>query len=117
MSNSAASKSTVSSPAASTSPASAPDASLMTAEPASKKSEKPTGLNYQLSVESKETHQLSFITSENLVIPTLKILQDDGSEYTDAAAINLNKETALHCYKTMQYIRVLDERMVAAQRQ
>jgi len=117
MSNSAASKSTISSPAASTSPASAPDDSLMTAEPASKKSEKPTGLNYQLSVESKETHQLSFITSENLVIPTLKILQDDGSEYTDAAAINLNKETALHCYKTMQYIRVLDERMVAAQRQ
>ena len=67
--------------------------------------------------ELNETHQLAFITSDNLRIPTLKILQADGVEFEDAMAVHLNKETALHCYKTMQYIRVLDERMVAAQRQ
>ena len=67
--------------------------------------------------EINETHQLAFITSENLRIPTLKILQADGVEFEDAMAVHLNKDTALHSYKTMQYIRILDERMVAAQRQ
>ncbi len=67
--------------------------------------------------ELNETHQLAFITSDNLRIPTLKILQADGVEFEDAMAVHLNKDTALHSYKTMQYIRILDERMVAAQRQ
>jgi len=67
--------------------------------------------------ELNETHQLGFITSDNLRIPTLKILQANGVEFEDAMAVHLNKDTALHSYKTMQYIRILDERMVAAQRQ
>ena len=112
MSNAAASKSTVSNSSTSMS-----DASRQTAESERNKSEQPDISSRQLSIDARETHQLTFITADNLVIPTLKILQDDGSEFADAAAINLNKETALHCYKTMQYIRVLDERMVAAQRQ
>ena len=112
MSNAAASKSTVSNSSTSMS-----DASRQTAESERNKSEQPDISGRQLSIDARETHQLTFITADNLVIPTLKILQDDGSEFADAAAINLNKETALHCYKTMQYIRVLDERMVAAQRQ
>ena len=112
MSNAAASKSTVSNSSTSMS-----DASRQVAEPEINKSEKLDSSGRQLTIDARETHQLTFITADNLVIPTLKILQDDGSEFADAAAINLNKETALHCYKTMQYIRVLDERMVAAQRQ
>ena len=117
MSNAAASKSTVSNSAISNSSTSVSDVSREVAEPEINKSEQPDISSRQLSTDSRDTHQLTFITSDNLVIPTLKILQDDGSEFADAAAINLNKETALHCYKTMQYIRVLDERMVAAQRQ
>ena len=117
MSNAAASKSTVSNSAISNSSTSVSDASRQVAEPEINKSENLDSSGRQLTIDARETHQLTFITADNLVIPTLKILQDDGSEFTDAAAINLNKETALHCYKTMQYIRVLDERMVAAQRQ
>ena len=117
MSNAAASQSTVSNSAISNSSTSVSDASRQVAEPEINKSENLDGSGRQLSIDARETHQLTFITADNLVIPTLKILQDDGSEFADAAAINLNKETALHCYKTMQYIRVLDERMVAAQRQ
>ena len=117
MSNAAASKSTVSNSAISNSSTSVSDASRQAAEPEINKSENLDSSGRQLTIDARETHQLTFITADNLVIPTLKILQDDGSEFTDAAAINLNKETALHCYKTMQYIRVLDERMVAAQRQ
>ena len=117
MSNAAASQSTVSNSAISNSSTSVSDASRQVAEPEINKSEKLDSSDRQLTIDARETHQLTFITADNLVIPTLKILQDDGSEFTDAAAINLNKETALHCYKTMQYIRVLDERMVAAQRQ
>lgn len=63
------------------------------------------------------SHKLTFIEADSLVIPTLKILKADGSKYKDAMATNLDKDTALHSYKTMQYIRILDERMVAAQRQ
>ena len=65
----------------------------------------------------RTTHKLTFIEADSLVIPTLKILKADGSKYKDAMATNLDKDTALHSYKTMQYIRILDERMVAAQRQ
>jgi len=117
MSNAAASKSTVSNSAISTASTSVSETSKQAAEPEENKTKRPDSSGRQLSIDARETHQLTFTTADNLMIPTLKILQDDGSEYADAAAINLNKETALHCYKTMQYIRVLDERMVAAQRQ
>lgn len=63
------------------------------------------------------THKVKFIAGNSLVIPTVKLLKADGSEYKGAAVATLDKETALHSYKTMQYIRVLDDRMVAAQRQ
>lgn len=117
MSNAAVSKSTVSNTTTSSSHSTVADDSRIAVEPENKKNKKPAVSKKSESVDPKETHKLTFISPENLVIPTLKILQDNGSEYADAAAIHLDKETALHCYKTMQYIRVLDERMVAAQRQ
>ena len=61
-------------------------------------------------------HKVKFIEANSLDIPTLKILKGDGAEYKNTAT-HLDKKTALHSYQTMQYIRVLDERMVAAQRQ
>lgn len=63
------------------------------------------------------THKVKFIAGNSLSIPTLKLLKADGAEYKGGSAANLDKETALHSYKTMQFIRVLDDRMVAAQRQ
>lgn len=63
------------------------------------------------------THKVKFIAGNSLSIPTLKLLKADGAEYKGATVAKLDKETALHSYKTMQYIRVLDDRMVAAQRQ
>lgn len=117
MSNAAVSKSTVSNTTSTASQTSMADDSLMAVEPENKKN-KNLGVSKKTdSAGTKETHKLTFISPENLVIPTLKILKDNGSEYADAEKINLDKETALHCYKTMQYIRILDERMVAAQRQ
>jgi 2-oxoisovalerate dehydrogenase E1 component alpha subunit len=72
---------------------------------------------FKAPIQVDETHQLTFITTENLRIPTLKILQENGVEFEDAMDVSLNKDVALRSYKAMQYIRVLDERMVAAQRQ
>jgi 2-oxoisovalerate dehydrogenase E1 component alpha subunit len=62
-------------------------------------------------------HQPTFLSGDELVIPTLSILNADGSLQPGAEPPELNKEQALQIYTTMVYIRVLDERMVSAQRQ
>jgi len=62
-------------------------------------------------------HQAEFTSGHALSIPTLQILQDDGTLYPGATAPELDRETALKMYHTMTFIRVLDERMLAAQRQ
>lgn len=62
-------------------------------------------------------HTAGFTSGHALQIPTLRILQDDGTIYPGAVAPELDKETALKMYHSMSFIRVLDERMLAAQRQ
>lgn len=62
-------------------------------------------------------HTAEFTSGHALQIPTLRILQDDGSLYPGAEAPELDKTTALKMYDSMQFIRILDERMLAAQRQ
>lgn len=62
-------------------------------------------------------HQAEFTSGHALSIPTLQILQDDGTLYPGATAPELDRDTALKMYHTMTFIRVLDERMLAAQRQ
>ena len=62
-------------------------------------------------------HTAEFTAGDALKIPTLRILRDDGSLYDGAVAPELDKATALKMYDTMVFIRVLDERMLAAQRQ
>nr|WP_229359762.1 thiamine pyrophosphate-dependent dehydrogenase E1 component subunit alpha [Ferrimonas aestuarii] len=52
-----------------------------------------------------------------LKIPVLKILQADGTLYPGASLPSIDKELALKIYDTLAFIRVLDERMLAAQRQ
>lgn len=62
-------------------------------------------------------HRAAFTGGDALKIPTLRILKDDGSLYDGAEAPTLDQATALKMYDTMVFTRVLDERMLAAQRQ
>ncbi len=50
-------------------------------------------------------------------IPMLQILQPDGTIHKESTVPDLSKEKANKILETMHFIRVLDERMVAAQRQ
>ncbi|MBD1584504.1 thiamine pyrophosphate-dependent dehydrogenase E1 component subunit alpha [Pseudoalteromonas sp. S16_S37] len=63
------------------------------------------------------SHALKFIDSHALDIPMLTILGDNGEVLEGAQAPDIDKETALRLYSTMRFIRLLDERMQAAQRQ
>lgn len=65
----------------------------------------------------KTTNQVNIIENGLIDIPMLQILQPDGSLHDNAKEPELDRETALRMYNTMEYIRVLDERMIAAQRQ
>ncbi|MCC2615652.1 thiamine pyrophosphate-dependent dehydrogenase E1 component subunit alpha [Aestuariibacter halophilus] len=63
------------------------------------------------------SHSATIIENGLIDIPMLQLLQADGTPHKDATLPDIDKETALKMYNTMQYVRVLDERMIAAQRQ
>lgn len=63
------------------------------------------------------SHNVSIIENGLLDIPMLQILQPDGTTHKDSKIPDLDQHKANKILKTMHYIRVLDERMVAAQRQ
>ncbi|MCQ8876798.1 thiamine pyrophosphate-dependent dehydrogenase E1 component subunit alpha [Pseudoalteromonas shioyasakiensis] len=63
------------------------------------------------------SHELEFIDGHALNIPTLSILNEDGDIHSGASAPDIDKSTAIRLYETMRFIRALDERMQAAQRQ
>jgi len=65
----------------------------------------------------KTTHQVKIIENGLIDIPMLQILQPDGSLHVQADTPDIAKETATRMLDVMQYIRILDERMVGAQRQ
>lgn len=62
-------------------------------------------------------NEVDIITNGLIDIPMLQILQPDGSISDNAQVPNIDKDKALKIVQTMHYIRVLDERMIAAQRQ
>ncbi|GGW67524.1 thiamine pyrophosphate-dependent dehydrogenase E1 component subunit alpha [Alishewanella tabrizica] len=62
-------------------------------------------------------HRAAFTAGDALKIPTSRILKDDGNLYDGAELPTLDQATALKMYDTMVFTRVLDERMLAAQRQ
>lgn len=68
-------------------------------------------------------HQLEIVTKPNFIdgsalqIPMLQILKEDGTLHKAAKAPDIDKDLALKMFDTMQFIRILDERMIAAQRQ
>src|SRR5690554_7032086 len=68
-------------------------------------------------------HQLEIVTKPQFIdgsalkIPMLQILAEDGTIRKGAEQPEMDKELALKIFDTMQFIRILDERMIAAQRQ
>nr|WP_050795181.1 thiamine pyrophosphate-dependent dehydrogenase E1 component subunit alpha [Idiomarina sp. A28L] len=61
--------------------------------------------------------ELQVIEGNALNIPMYQLLKEDGSVHKGAELPDISKELALKMFDTMQFIRVLDERMIAAQRQ
>ncbi|WP_371378832.1 thiamine pyrophosphate-dependent dehydrogenase E1 component subunit alpha [Thalassotalea aquiviva] len=63
------------------------------------------------------THAPEYIDGHSVDIPILKILQQDGTTYSGAELPDIDQKLATKIYHTLAMHRVLDERMVAAQRQ
>ncbi|MCG6657201.1 thiamine pyrophosphate-dependent dehydrogenase E1 component subunit alpha [Halomonas campisalis] len=66
---------------------------------------------------TQDTHSLAFMTGDEFHIPTFRLLQQDGTLFEGAEAPDLDQQKALRIYRAMLFTRVLDERMLAAQRQ
>ncbi|PMR77482.1 thiamine pyrophosphate-dependent dehydrogenase E1 component subunit alpha [Billgrantia endophytica] len=64
-----------------------------------------------------DIHSPTFMTGDEFHIPTFRLLQQDGTLVEGADTPGLDKEKALRIYRAMIFTRVLDERMMAAQRQ
>ena len=62
-------------------------------------------------------HQVNVISNGLLEIPMLQILQADGVPHPQATLPEMTQQKAEKILSTMQFTRILDERMVAAQRQ
>ena len=63
------------------------------------------------------THEVHIIENGLIDIPMLQILQADGELHPESVEPELDEKTAVKIHNTMEYIRVLDERMIGAQRQ
>ncbi|MBY6032295.1 thiamine pyrophosphate-dependent dehydrogenase E1 component subunit alpha [Marinobacter daepoensis] len=66
---------------------------------------------------AKVVYSPAFTDGAEFQIPTFRLLKQDGKLYKSAKTPDLDKEKALRIYKAMVTTRILDERMLAAQRQ
>ncbi|WP_168014479.1 thiamine pyrophosphate-dependent dehydrogenase E1 component subunit alpha [Halomonas salinarum] len=66
---------------------------------------------------SSLVHSPHFLEGDEFSIDTFALLKQDGSLYEGATAPDLDRDKALRIYHAMVFTRVLDERMLAAQRQ
>lgn len=62
-------------------------------------------------------HRPRFLSGHEMTIPTLRVLQQNGKTYKDAELPAIDQTLALKIYDTFLFIRALDERMLASQRQ
>ncbi|KPN76547.1 3-methyl-2-oxobutanoate dehydrogenase [Shewanella sp. Sh95] len=62
-------------------------------------------------------HRVGFLDKVSLHIPILRILQADGTTYETAVLPVIDEALATKIYDTCVFTRVLDERMLGAQRQ
>ncbi|GAA0816116.1 thiamine pyrophosphate-dependent dehydrogenase E1 component subunit alpha [Colwellia sp. D2M02] len=74
-------------------------------------------MNNELYNDGPIVHQATFIDGNSVIIPELKLLDQDGNTYPGADLPDIDKTLAIKIYKTLAFHRVLDERMVASQRQ
>ncbi|MFD2167081.1 thiamine pyrophosphate-dependent dehydrogenase E1 component subunit alpha [Thalassotalea euphylliae] len=74
-------------------------------------------MNTDIYKEGPVVHSPAFIDGHSVEIPTLKILQQDGNVYEGAELPELDEALAQQVYRSLAFHRVLDERMIAAQRQ
>ncbi|MEX1226891.1 MAG: thiamine pyrophosphate-dependent dehydrogenase E1 component subunit alpha [Marinobacter sp.] len=65
----------------------------------------------------KVVHKPAFTDGAEFSIPTFQLLKQDGTLHKGAKAPDLEKDQALRIYRAMVFTRVMDERMLAAQRQ
>ncbi|MCE9678734.1 thiamine pyrophosphate-dependent dehydrogenase E1 component subunit alpha [Shewanella sp. AS1] len=66
---------------------------------------------------TETVHRVSFLDKDSLSIPILKVLQADGTTYDKAVLPAIDKALAEKIYDACVFTRVLDERMLGAQRQ
>ena len=66
---------------------------------------------------ARAVHQLEFVRGDEFQIPTYQLVKQDGTPYKGAVLPDLDQAKALKIYRSMVRTRVLDERMLAAQRQ
>ncbi|NQZ83607.1 MAG: thiamine pyrophosphate-dependent dehydrogenase E1 component subunit alpha, partial [Colwellia sp.] len=74
-------------------------------------------MNTDIYDEGPIVHQPTYIDGHSVEIPFLKILKPDGTIFDGAQLPDIDQESATKIYKTLAFHRVLDERMVASQRQ
>lgn len=66
---------------------------------------------------SKDVHSPVFTDGAEFSIPTFSLLKQDGTLHKGGKPPELNESQALRIYRSMVSTRILDERMLAAQRQ
>ncbi len=66
---------------------------------------------------NQTVHRVGFLDKDSLNIPVLKILQADGTTYENAVLPVIDEKLAARIHDTLVFTRVLDERMLGAQRQ
>jgi len=66
---------------------------------------------------TNSVHKPVLIAGDALSIPTFKLLKQDGTLYKGAVEPEIDKDFAIKVYQDLVFTRVLDERMVNAQRQ
>lgn len=74
-------------------------------------------MNTDIYNEGQVVHTPTFIDGHSVEIPILKVLHHDGTVFKGADLPEIDQESATKIYKTLAFHRVLDERMVASQRQ
>ncbi|GAA6173087.1 thiamine pyrophosphate-dependent dehydrogenase E1 component subunit alpha [Colwellia sp. KU-HH00111] len=74
-------------------------------------------MSSELYNDSPVVHKPTFIDGTSVEIPELKILKQDGTVYEGSDMPDMDEALAVKVYKTLAFHRVLDERMVASQRQ
>jgi len=74
-------------------------------------------MSNELYNDGRVVHKPTFIDGSSVEIPELKILQQDGTVYEGSDMPEMDEALAVKIYKTFAFHRVLDERMVASQRQ